>query len=55
MDQTLYFALFVGALVLFVFTTIVHRPATRPCPACGEPTPIQARRCPYCEYLFSQA
>ena len=55
MDQTLYFALFIGALLLFVFATIVHKPATRPCPACGKQTPIQNRHCRYCEYVFGKA
>ena len=54
MDPLFYFSFFIGAIVLFVFLTVTHKPATRPCPQCGAPTPLQARRCRKCEYLFSR-
>jgi hypothetical protein len=55
MDPVFYFSFFVGALVLFVIVTILHKEATRPCPRCGADIPLTARRCKYCEYLFSRA
>jgi predicted amidophosphoribosyltransferase len=54
MDPVLYFSFFIGALVLFLIVSIMHKPATRPCPACGAPTPLQARRCRHCGYMFSR-
>lgn len=55
MDPTLYFSVFFGVLVFFVVASILHKPTMRPCPACGQDTPLQNRRCRYCEYLFSRA
>jgi len=54
MDPVFYFSFFVGALVLFVVVTVLHKETTRPCPRCGADTPLTARRCKHCEYLFGR-
>jgi hypothetical protein len=47
---TLYLLLFAGALVVCLVASAVWRPPSRPCPECGQETPIQARRCRHCGY-----
>jgi hypothetical protein len=54
MDPILYFSFFIGALVLFLIVSITHKETMRPCPACGADTPLQNRRCRYCQYSFSR-
>ena len=53
MDPPLYFTVFVGGLLLCVLAALMHRPPTRPCPACGIDTPMQAKGCRHCEYVFT--
>ena len=54
-DPTLYFLVFIGLIAACVLGVIAFQTPKRKCPACGEETPMQKRRCLYCEYRFGRA
>lgn len=54
MSQSLYMTMFLGGLAICVVGALMHRTPKRPCPACGEETPTQGRRCRHCGYSFDQ-
>ena len=54
MSQSFYFLIFFGLIGACLLAMLVWQPPKRKCPACGEDTPMQNRRCRYCQYLFGR-
>ena len=55
MSQSVYFAVFIGLVLVCVFGVFMWQTPKRRCPACDRETPMQKQRCLYCQYVFPKA